>query len=304
LDFFVQLFTDPVAFYNSHQLLIAQMGINSLLAMSIFVTLYSGQLAMANVGFMAIGAYTSVILAMKAQLPLPLAIAAGCLLAVAVAFVVGLPVLRLRGVFLAIATIGFGEAIRFGVILNVPITGRGAGLNNTTADLQGGIYPVLISLVVLAYVFWRITGTKLGQAWAAIREDELAAASQGIDVTAYKMVAFVLGAAVAAFAGALDAHLQFFIDPTQYGFNRAVQVLIFAVVGGFTTVFGPIVGAVILTAIPEIIRSAASYRDVLNGVILILIVIFRPQGVIARRGLGSIGWRPWRRRTGLAAESG
>jgi branched-chain amino acid transport system permease protein len=293
MDFFIQLFTDPLGFYSSHQLLVGQIGVNSLLAISIFVTLYSGQLTLANVGFMAIGGYTSVIMSLHLPTPLVVDILAGTLLAGAVGFVVGLPVLRLRGVFLAIATIGFGEALRFGVLLNLDITGRGQGLTNTSADPTGGILPVWISVVVLAYVFWRLTGTKLGQAWAAIREDELAAASQGINVPANKMVAFVIGALLAGYAGALDAHLNFFIDPTEYAFNRAVAVLIFAVVGGVTSVFGPIVGAIFLTALPEIIRQAKDYRDVVNGIVLILIIIFRPQGILGRGGLAIIRPRWW-----------
>src|SRR5581483_9067871 len=111
------------------------------------------------------------------------------------------------------------EALRFGVLLNLDITGRGQGLTNPTADPSGGLLPVWISVVAFAYVLWRTAGSKLGQAWAAIREDELAARSQGIDVPAYKMSAFVLGSMMAAYAGALDAHLNFFIDPTEYGFT-------------------------------------------------------------------------------------
>ena len=143
MDFFIQLFGDPVGFYQSHELLIAQIGINSLLAISIFVTLYSGQLTLANAGFMAVGAYTTVIMSLHLSTPLLVNMAAGTILAGAVGFVVGLPVLRLRGVFLAIATLGFGEALRFGVILNLPITGQGQGLKNPDADPLGGIVPIL-----------------------------------------------------------------------------------------------------------------------------------------------------------------
>jgi branched-chain amino acid transport system permease protein len=297
-----------VDFYNAHTLLFAQMGVNALLAISIFVTLYSGQLTLANVGFMAIGGYTSVIMSLHLHTPLALNIAAGTLLAGTAGLLVGLPVLRLRGVFLAIATIGFGEALRFGVLLNLPITGEGQGLTNISADPTGGIVPVWISVVVLAYAFWRLTGTKLGQAWAAIREDELAASSQGINVPLYKMIAFVLGALLAGFAGGLDAHLNFFIDPTEYAFNRAVAVLIFAVVGGISSVFGPIVGAAFLTALPEIIRPAKDYRDVVDGVILILIIVFRPQGLVGRGGLavGRPRWWPrgWRWVGRSAAQTG
>ncbi|HEX9094511.1 MAG TPA: branched-chain amino acid ABC transporter permease [Candidatus Dormibacteraeota bacterium] len=304
MDFFVQLFTNPVGFYNQHELLIAQIGINAILAIAIFVTFYSGQLTLANAGFMAIGAYTTVIMSLYLPTPLPLNMLAGALLAGLVSVVVGLPVLRLRGVFLAIATIGFVEALRLGVILNVPITGEGQGLHNPTADPLGGILPILISLPVLAYLVWRLTKSRLGQAWSAIREDELAASSNGINVPLYKMIAFIISAVLAGYAGALETHINFFVDPTEYGITRTIQILTFAVVGGTTNVFGPIVGAVFLTALPEIVRQFASYRDVVNGVILILVIIFRPQGIVGRGGLAIIRprwWIRWRARGRTAA---
>ena len=296
MDFFIQLFTNPVGFYNQHELLIAQIGINAILAIAIFVTFYSGQLTLANAGFMAIGAYTTVIMSLYLPTPLPLNMLVGALLAGLVSVVVGLPVLRLRGVFLAIATIGFVEALRLGVILNVPITGEGQGLHNPTADPLGGIVPILISLPILAYLVWRLTKSRLGQAWSAIREDELAASSNGINVPLYKMIAFIISAVLAGYAGALETHINFFVDPTEYGIGRTIQILTFAVVGGTTNVFGPIVGAVFLTSLPEIVRQFASYRDVVNGVILILVIIFRPQGIVGRGGLAIIRPRWWTRR--------
>ena len=304
MDFFVQLFTNPVGFYNAHELLIAQMGINAILAIAIFVTFYSGQLTLANAGFMAIGAYTTVIMNTYLPTPLPLDMLAGALLAGAVSVLVGLPVLRLRGVFLAIATIGFVEALRLGVILNIPITGEGQGLKNPTPDPLGGIVPILISVPLLAYLVWRLTHTRLGQAWAAIREDELAASSNGINVPVYKMIAFIISAILAGYAGALETHINFFIDPLEYSVTRTIQILTFAVVGGTTNVIGPIVGAVFLTSLPEIVRQFAAYRDVVNGVILILVIIFRPQGIVGRGGLAIIAprwWTRWRTRERPAA---
>jgi len=299
MDFFIQLFTNPVGFYNQHELLIAQIGINAILAIAIFVTFYSGQLTLANAGFMAIGAYTTVIMSLYLPTPLPLNMLVGALLAGLVSVLVGLPVLRLRGVFLAIATIGFVEALRLGVILNLPITGEGQGLHNPTADPLGGIVPIVISLPILAYLVWRLTKSRLGQAWSAIREDELAASSNGINVPLYKMIAFIISAVLAGYAGALETHINFFVDPTEYGIGRTIQILTFAVVGGTTNVFGPIVGAVFLTALPEIVRMFAAYRDVVNGIILILIIIFRPQGIVGRGGLAIIRprwWIRWRTR--------
>jgi len=238
--------------------------------------------------------------------PLPINVLIGALLAGLVGVVVGLPVLRLRGVFLAIATIGFVEALRLGVILNVPITGEGQGLHNPNANPVGGIVPILISLPIIAYVVWRLTRTRLGQAWSAIREDELAASSNGINVPLYKMIAFIIGAIIAGYAGALETHINFYVDPTEYGVARTIQILTFAVVGGTTNVFGPIVGAVFLTALPEIVRQFASYRDVVNGIILILVIIFRPQGIVGRGGLALIrprwltAWRSSRERPASA----
>jgi branched-chain amino acid transport system permease protein len=293
MDFFVQLFTDPVAFWNSHTLLIAQIGINSIIASSMFIVLYSGQLSLAAPGFMAIGAYTAVLMDLYWHTPLALNIAAGVVLAGATGVLVGLPVLRLRGVFLAIATIGFIEALRLGVILNLPITGEGLGLKNVNPDPLGGIYLVLVSLAVVLFLVWRLTKGRLGAAWAAIRQDELAAVSQGINVARYKMIAFVLSAVLAGFGGALESHLQTFIDPgdQQFGVTRAVQILSFAVLGGSGHFVGPVVGALVVTSLPWIFVQAQNYINIVTGLFLIAVIVFRPQGIVGRGGVAII--RPW-----------
>lgn len=280
MQFFGQLVTDPIGWYHAHQLLVAQMGVNSLLGLSIWVTLYAGMLTLANVGFMAIGGYTTVIMAIHLHTPLALNVACGAALAGAVGVVIGLPVLRLRGVYLAIATVGFGEVVRFGFILNLGITGRGQGLTNPAAD-TGALLPVWGAVAIGVAASWRLRGAKVGRAWAAIREDELAAASGAINTSAYKLAAFVIGAVVAGLAGGLDAHLNFFIDPTEYAFNRAVLVLVFAFVGGILVPLGPVVGATVLTALPEILRSTRDYRDAVDGAILIVVILFRPQGIVS-----------------------
>ena len=297
MDFISQLLSDPVGFYNSHTLLIAQIGINGIAATSMFVVLYSGQLSLAAPGFMAIGAYTSVLMDAYWHTPLALNLAAGTLLAGVVGVLVGLPALRLRGVFLAIATIGFIEALRLGVILNLPITGEGLGLKNPTPDPLGGINIVLVAVVVVVFLMWRLTKGRLGHAWSAIRQDELAAVSQGINVARYKLLAFTLSAILAGFAGGLESHLTFFLNPgdADYGVSRAVQILTFAVLGGSGNVFGPLVGALFLTTLPEIIRQAADYRDVVSGVILIAVIVFRPQGIVGRGGLAIVRPRWWPR---------
>jgi branched-chain amino acid transport system permease protein len=289
VQFFVQLFGDPIGFYRAHQLLLAQLGINALLTLSMYITLRAGMLTLANVGFMAVGAYVSVLLHVNGHLPLPVAVLAGALAAGLLAIPIGIPVLRLSGIFLAIATIGFGQVV-VGAILNIPITGEGRGL--TVPDASSSLLPAYLSLVVIAYVLWRLAGTRLGMAWDAVREDALAAEAQGIDVARYRMLAFVLGAVLAGYAGALEAHINFFIDTSLYSFQRVVGVLVFATLGGIGRVAGPVVGSTVLTALPEVIRFAQNYRDALYGVILIALVIFRPQGLLGGRvGIRRVGRR-------------
>jgi len=307
MDFLLQLVTDPVAFYQTHTVLIAQIGINSILAASMFLVLYSGQLSLAAPGFMAVGAYTAVLMGLYWNTPLAVNMLGGTLFAGVVGLLVGLPVLRLRGVFLAIATIGFIEAVTEGVILNLPITGEGLGLKNPSADPLTGINLILISLAAVIFIVWRLTRGRLGRAWAAIRQDELAALSQGIHVARYKMIAFVLSALLAGFAGGLESHLNFFVDPNEYGVTRTVQVLTFAVLGGAGNVLGPVVGALFLTSLPEIVRVPNfDPRDVISGAILIAVIIFRPQGIVGRGGLAIIRPRWWPRpnRASSAAQAG
>jgi branched-chain amino acid transport system permease protein len=289
VQFFTQLLGDPLGFYRAHQLLLAQLGINALLTLSMYITLRAGMLTLANVGFMAVGAYVSVLLHVNGHVPLPVAVLAGALAAGLLAIPIGVPVLRLQGIFLAIATIGFGQVV-VGAILNIPVTGEGRGL--TVPDASSSLLPAYLSLAVVAYILWRLAGTRLGKAWDAVREDALAAEAQGIDVARYRMLAFVLGAVLAGYAGALEAHINFFIDTSLYTFQRVVGVLVFATLGGIGRVAGPVVGSTILTALPEVIRFAQSYRDALYGVILIALVIFRPQGLLGGRvGIRRVGRR-------------
>jgi branched-chain amino acid transport system permease protein len=305
VDFFIQLFSDPVGFWNSHTLLIAQVGINGMLATSMFLVLYSGQLSLAAPGFMAVGAYISVLMELYWHTPFALNVAAATVLAALVGLLVGLPVLRLRGVFLAIATIGFIEALRLGVILNVPITGEGLGLKHL-ADPLGGVPIILPSLLVAVFLVWRLTKGRLGNAWAAIRQDEIAALSQGINVARYKMIAFVLSALLAGYAGALEAHLSFIVAPLdeQYGVTRAVQILTFAVLGGSGFVLGPVAGAFIITLLPYIFLQAGPYINIFSGIFLIAVIVFRPQGIVGRGGLALVRPAWWPRARVSAPSSG
>ena len=263
-------------FLEAYQTTIGFIGVNALLALSVWLTLYTGQLTLGNAAFAGIAAYSSALLTMKANVPFPMALAAGAILAAAISLPLGATVFRLRGVYLAIATLAFGEVVRV-VILAVPVTGRGQGLVGIPPKTE--LWHIFLSLVVIAYVCSRLRISSVGRAWAAIREDDVAAASQGIPIRRYQLAAFVIGALIAGWAGGLAAHFDFAIQPDEFGFARAVQILVFAVVGGIPNVFGPILGAVLLTALPAILQPLQEYRDIFQGVILVLVIVYLPRGL-------------------------
>lgn len=264
------------AFYAAHSALINQIGINALLALSVWVTLSCGQLSLGNMGFMAIAAYASVPLVMHAHWSFIAAALAGSCLAAIAGLLLGWPVLRLRGVFLAIATIGFGEIVRVFAV-NLSFTGGAEGIAGIPPLATTPI--IYSSLALVTFLLWRLTRSRAGRAFAAIAQDEVAAAGLGIDPAAYKLLAFGIGAFIAGYAGALSAFSSFFISPSDYGFGRAVDMLAFAVAGGMGSVGGPILGAALLTLLPEVLRFLQNYRDVVNGLILLLVIVFLPQGL-------------------------
>ncbi len=279
------------------------MAINALLALSVYLTLACGQLSLANAAFMGIGAYVGTVLTLQAGWPFWAVVLAAVLVPMVVAVIVGLPTLRLRGVFLAIATLGLGEVLRV-IIINLGATGGAEGISQIPVKTQG--WHLILALLVALYLTWRLRGSRMGYAFEAIREDETVARTLGINTTGYKLIAFVLSAALAGLAGVLKAHLLHAITPGDYGFVQAVDMLTFAVVGGSTIFFGPVLGAVLLTALPEVLRTdflrdltnlqAGWQTLMLNGVILLLVILFLPNG------LTSLFTRQWRRPTPLASE--
>ncbi|GAB4365906.1 MAG: branched-chain amino acid ABC transporter permease [Deltaproteobacteria bacterium] len=297
----------PLSWINPYYLLVASfLLINVLLGVSIYITLSTGQLSLGNAGFMSIGAYTTAILTTRHGIPMPAGILAGTLLAGAVGVLVGIPALRLRGVYLAIATLGFGEVVRVLFINWESLTGGAVGiaaipqmgrrilalLRATGWDPEAiglrpnqvsGLVVFLLLLAVTALVvllFLRIGRGRVGRAYDAIRMDEQAAEVSGIDTTYYKVLAFTQGAALSGFAGALFAHVTSYISPADFTYHRAVEILVFAVFGGSEHLLGPVFGAMFLSTIPEVLRPVSEYRNILYGIVLILVMVFRPQGWI------------------------
>jgi branched-chain amino acid transport system permease protein len=263
-------------FWSTYNTVVFSIGVNAMLALSIYLTLSCGLLSMANAAFMGIGAYTGALISMNTGLPFPVALAAGGILPAIVALIIGAPTLRLSGVYLAMATLGFGEVVRV-VVLNMDITGGPMGLNGVPLTTEW--WHIVLLLGATLFLLARLRRSKIGRAFEAIKADEVAARLMGINVDAYKMLAFVLGAAIAGVAGVLNAHFTFTIGPGNYGFDMGVDILTMAIFGGTSNLIGPTIGAAILTLLPEALREFQAYRTVVNGLILVLVILYLPKGL-------------------------
>ena len=267
-------------FWSTYNTLVYTIGVHSMLALSIYLTLSCGRLSLGNAAFMGIGAYTAALVTLKLGLPFGAALALGGILPGLVALVIGIPTLRLSGVYLAMATLGFGEVVRV-VFLNLEITGGSMGLDGIPMKTE--LWHILLILAVLIYGFIRLKRSKLGRSFEAIKEDEVAAKTMGINTAYCKLLAFVLGAVIAGVAGGLNAHFTYFVSPREYGFDPAVDILTGAIFGGTGSFMGPIVGSSILAILPELLRFLKGFRLAVNGLILILVVIHLPNGIWDRK---------------------
>jgi branched-chain amino acid transport system permease protein len=276
--------------YATYQSTLAYIGLNSLLALSVYTTLSCGQLALSNAGFMAIGAYGATLITKEADLAFPWALAASAIVPALVAVPLGLPVLRLRGVFLAIATIGFGEVVRLGIVNWDHVNGA-QGI--VAIPQKTELWMIFLALALVLWVLGRLRGSRWGLALEAIREDEPAARTMGIPTAGYKLAMLVLGASVAGLAGALEAHFTFMVAPNGFSFGRVVDMLVFAVVGGTSRFWGPVLGATFLTILPELLRELAPLvgiepgplRLMVNGAVLLAVILFLPNGLAALPGI-------------------
>ena len=300
--------------------------INIILAMTIYMTLCTGLLSLGNAGFMSLGAYTSAILTVQYQLPMPLGILAGGVVAMIVGLIIGLPTTRLRGLYLAIATLGFGEVVRV-IALNLDITHGALGFSgipsmaNSLSDLASSIgitdalsmdsqtmgsllmCIVLIILTAVIVCFWNaLEHSRIGRAFKAIKADEYAASLSGIHVVYYKMMAFLFSAFFAGVAGALYAHATFFISPADFTWHKVVDALLYTVFGGSNVLWGSVLGASILTIVPESLRALAEYRDIIYGVMLVVLMDFRPDGILTVQTVKNLARRFHRK--SAAAEKG
>ncbi|MFM7086031.1 MAG: branched-chain amino acid ABC transporter permease [Cyanobium sp.] len=282
--------------------LLVQMLLGALLAVSVYLPLAAGQLSLATPAFYAVGGTLAALLSTgwlaprSAAAPFPLSALAlelllGALLAAALAALVGALVLRLRGIYLAIATIALVEIVRV-AILNLPFTGGAVGIfaiPQPFTEASGYLLPAAALLAGACWLCQRLECLPLGQAMAAIRDDELAAACIGIDTARVKLSAFVLSAAVAGATGALAAHFLNTWNARQGSFDVCITTLAFVVLGGSRTWLGPVLGGLLLTALPELLRPVGDVRLVLFGLVILLGPVLAPRGLISPERLEQLG---------------
>lgn len=320
------LFGFGLPVYPTHILML--IGISVTLAVSLnLINGFTGQFSIGHAGFMAVGAYTSAYFTVYHTQAWERSLAAsigdgaahtiiflfvlliGALAAAVAGLIVGVPSLRLRGDYLAIVTLGFAEIIRI-VILNIDAVGGATGLTvpGEVSFLWVGGFAILTTLVVR-----NLVRSDIGRALVSIREDELASEAMGINTTRYKVLAFVISSAFAGIAGVLFAHYNRFLSTNDFTFFRSFEVIIMIVLGGMGSITGAILGAIVITILPEALRQLpmvtipyferqinfAELRLVIYSALLILIMLFRPQGILGQREFG-LNWlrRPQRRPEG------
>jgi branched-chain amino acid transport system permease protein len=267
-------------FYWTYQSLIHGIGVNGILALSVYVVLAVGQLSLGQAAFMGVGAYTGALLSVKFGAPFAVSMLASAIVPALLALVVGGPTLRLTGVYLAIATIGLGEITRI-VFLNWDYAGGALGLSNIPE--RGGVPAIYGTLAVLLIGLTLVARSRVGRAMEAMREDEAAAGVMGVNLPRYRLVALVVSSAMAGLAGCLSAHVSSFIGPNEYGFEAAVTILSYALLGGIGSPLAPVLGSTILTLLPEVLRPLADFRLMVNGLIIVLAVLFMPRGILPWR---------------------
>lgn len=257
---------------------LVSIGINIILAVSLnLITGFTGQFSLGHAAFMSIGAYASGILTVKFSLPFYVGILGAALSAALAGLFIGVPTLRLKGDYLAIATLGFGEIIRI-IGLNSDYTGGAMGLNDIPRYTN---WPWLYGMVVLTVLaIYNFIHSYHGRAVLSIKEDELASTAMGVQVSSYKIFVFAMGAFFAGIAGALYANYFYFIRPDSFGFMKSVDILVIVVLGGLGSIKGSIISAVVLSLLSLSLQGIPELRMVIYAVILFIMMVYKPQNIV------------------------
>ncbi|MDR2786348.1 MAG: branched-chain amino acid ABC transporter permease [Treponema sp.] len=271
--------------YTAH--IITMGGVNAIMAMSVnMIVGITGQLSLGQAGFLAIGAYSCIFFNMDLGLPLPAAALGATILTTIAGFLIGFPVLKLSGDYLAIVTLGFGEIIRVVFINLKALTGGPNGRQFTTVMVLNGeiaFVVVIAMLIIVLALLQNFLRSSYGRAIMACREDEIAANSCGIDIFRYKMTGFVIASFIAGLGGSLYAMVVGFVKPDIAQFLRSIDFLIYVVLGGMGSMTGSILSAYVLTYLQEFLRFLQDYRLLIYPLILIFIMLFRPKGLLGMK---------------------
>ena len=277
-------------------------GISVVLASSLnLINGFTGQFSLGHAGFMAVGAYASAMLttsliprlglggAAVQWVLFPLSLVGGGLLAALAGIAVGAPSLRLKGDYLAIVTLGFGEIIKV-VLQNVDAVGGSRGL--TGVPTLANLFWVFASAGVTVYTVWALLNSTYGRGFLAVADDEVAAEAMGLNTTRYKITAFVVGAFFAGVAGGLYAHLKGYLNPSGFSFDKSIEIVVMVILGGMGRHSGVVVAAIALTLLTELLRGVGDFRMILYSLLLIVLMLTRPQGLFVwplggRKGAGS-----------------
>lgn len=273
--------------YNVHLMVLCAIYVGLAASMNLILG-YTGLFTLCHAAFFGMGAYTSAILVAKLGLPIWVGFACSGFIAAFFGLLIAYPSLKLRGDYLAIVTLGFGQIVRLIELNEQWLTNGAMGIPAIPKPVWLGekfdkvhfYYLALIIALVIIYIVYRIAHTRIGRALIAIREDDMAAMAIGINVRSFKMLAFGVGCWGAGLMGSVYAHYISFVAPDQYTFQISVNIFIMVVFGGMGTTMGPVVGACILTLLPELLRSIGDFRMLIYGLLLVVCMIVRPQGIL------------------------
>ena len=258
--------------------LLADTGILLLGALSVYIILATGQLSLGNAGFMGIGAYATSYLTVEMGVPLTLALLIAAVFAGVIGIIIGFPALRLKGIYLAMATLGFGEMVR-SFFLNFETMGGSGGFSGMKHISVTYIWVWAGGILLLVML---LEQSRLWLEMRAVHDDETAASLVGLNTTATKIGAFGFGAAVAAISGGLFAHHHVYIEPGNFGFDRSIEFVLAVILGGSTVAPGAVIGAGLLVMLPEMLRFISDWRLAAFGALLILVLLTRRQGILDR----------------------
>jgi branched-chain amino acid transport system permease protein len=256
------------------------------------ITGHAGQISLGHAAFFGIGAYSSAMFYTAAGLPFWISVPLAALVAGMIGALLGIPCLRVRDDFLAITTMGINFVVE-AFFLYLPFFGGAMGIGGINLPNWFGremtkpeyFLLILVVFVLLLFLDWKLGRSWVGLAWASIREDEQAAGAMGVDVVRFKVVAFILGSAIAGLAGGFYAHFLTFIMPQNFGFGQSIVILCMVVFGGIGTRWGPVVGAIILGVLPEISRPILEYRTLIYGILLLAMMRFQPGGLLGSESI-------------------